>query len=446
MPLKTLLYLSLFGLAFLGGIFRHPVIGVYAYLATYNINPLGQWWGRFLPSFAERYAMLLALAIALGVLFQHAKLRYGRLLERQEVLLLLFVGVMWLSVLVGQGSGVDYNITKMTKVVLILLMASHVVTTAKQFEGMLWVFILSGLYLGYELYGGGGRFFGGRFHGGIGGSDFGEGNFLAAHFAFILPYVGVMLIKSAWKARAVLLLSAVFIVNSIVMTRSRGTFLALAVGAVFSLLLISGIKQYRKYVVVLIFVGMAGAVFLTDGSFWARMETLQVENVEDRDASAQGRLYAWRGAWEMSKDYPLGVGVGEFFSHIGGYAPEMAGRDAHSTYLRCLSELGFLGFALLMAIICNSFLILRKVEKASSSLEHDRVVNYQLFIYATRLALIIYLTAATFITSTYIEEFYWLLLLPVFLKRALDNEMELFESKKVISLDTSVGQMNGLYP
>jgi putative inorganic carbon (hco3(-)) transporter len=407
MPLRTLLYLGLFVAAFLGSIFAHPIIGVYAYLATYNINPLGQWWGAYLPGFAQRYAMLLALAIGLGVLFQHSKLRYGRLLVRQEVLLILFVGIMWLSVVLGQGSGIHFNIEKMTKVLFVLLMASHIITTRRFFEGMVWVFIISGLYLGYEMYGGAGTTRGGRFDAGVGGSDFGEGNFLAAHFAFILPFIGVVLAKGSWKVRLFTLVPAVFIVNAIVITRSRGAFLALAVAGIAALLLSARVKRYRKQLVLLLFVGALGAVTLTDDMFWERMVTIQAqEDFGERDLSAQHRLDAWHGAWLMAQDHPLGVGVGNFFHQIGNYYPELTGRDTHNTYLRCLAELGFHGFFVLVMLIVSAFFMLWRIERECESLDHEPQNFFHLYAFALKLSLIAYLVAAMFISSVYIEEFY----------------------------------------
>jgi len=49
------------------------------------------------------------------------------------------------------------------------------------------------VYLGIEAYAAPGWMFsGGRLDVGIGGSDFSEGNFLGAHFAMLLPFLGAM--------------------------------------------------------------------------------------------------------------------------------------------------------------------------------------------------------------------------------------------------------------
>ncbi len=424
MPLKTLLYLGLFAGAFCMSILVHPVIGVYAYLATYNINPLAQWWGNYLPDFVSRYALLLALAIGFGMVLQHAKLRYERFWERQEILLVLFVGVMWFSVVIDQGQGFAYNIEKMTKVLVILLMASHIITTRKFFEGMVWVFIISGFFLGLEMFGGAGSSRGGRFDAGVGGSDFGEGNFIAAHFAFVLPFIGVILARGSWKVRFFTLIPTVFIVNAIIITRSRGTFLALAVACVAAFFLSTRVKQHRKKIVVLIIVGIIGAVYLTDDRFWERMGTITVqEESGERDLSAQNRLDAWHGAWLMAQDYPLGVGVGNFFGYIGDYYLHLQGRDTHNTYLRCLAELGFHGFFVLAMLVASAFFMLWEIERRVDAVESELHGFFHLYAFALKLSLITYLVAAMFISAVYIEEFYWLLMMPVFLKRALDNEI-----------------------
>lgn len=426
LPMTTLAYLGLLGLALLGCIFYHPIVGVYAYLATYHINPPGQWWGALLPGFAQRYAFLLGIAIALGFIIHHAKLRYGRFLRSQEVIFLLFLGAIWLSLVLGQGVGIDYNATKMVNVFLALFMAAHIITTKKYFEGLLWVFILSGLYLGYELHSEGGTTLRGRFHSGVGGSDFAEGNMLAAQFGLILPFAGIMFLKGGWLARALCLVSAVFIVNGIIWTRSRGAFLALAVGLAAVLWYTLGLRQHRKKILVLLLVAAIGGLMLTDQAFWNRMFTIQIQS-ERMDTSAQGRLEAWRGAWEMALDYPLGVGIGQSFSLLGWYAQDMEDKDIHNTYLRCLAELGFHGLFLLLLLIFNAFRMLRNIKMQALSLEPECRRDFHLYVFATRIALVVYLTAIMFISAVYIAAFYWLLLMPVFLQRALENE--LIESK-----------------
>jgi hypothetical protein len=90
----------------------------------------------------------------------------------------------------------------MTKVTIVLLMASYVITNLGRYEMMIWTLIIAGLYLGYEAFSAPDWMFrGGRLDVGVGGSDFSEGNFLGAHFAMLLPLIGVMFLKGGWKSK-----------------------------------------------------------------------------------------------------------------------------------------------------------------------------------------------------------------------------------------------------
>ena len=126
-----------------------------------------------------------------------------------------------LSIPLGQGyNPADSNAMKMAKIVLVLLMASHIITTLPRFEAMVWVLIISGFLLGYETFTAPDSMFrGARFQSGVGGSDFKEGNFLGVHFAMLLPFMGIVFLKGNWKARAVCLVSGVMAVNAIILCR-----------------------------------------------------------------------------------------------------------------------------------------------------------------------------------------------------------------------------------
>ena len=76
-----------------------------------------------------------------------------------------------------------------------------------------------------------------------------------------------------------------------------------------------------------------------------------------------------------------------------------------------------------MLLISNAFWMLFAIDRAAQGLGKERIFGYHLHVFALKTALVIYLSAAMFISSVYIEELYWLLMMPVFLKRALDNEL-----------------------
>ena len=421
LPLTTILYLALFVSAVLGSILFNPLIGMTGYLITYHINPLTHWWGEYIPASIDRYSLILAVAIFIGMVLHKSKLKFMRMVETQEILLILFIGLVWLSVPLGvESEGIDWNVDKMTKVAVITIMASHLITDIRRYEIIVYLFIFTGLYLGIETYYAPiWSFHGGRLAQGIGGSDFGNGNMLAAHFVMVLAFIGVMFIKGGWKTRLLCSASAVFILNGIVLIQSRGAFLGLLVGAMSAVVFSK--KVSRKKIFICLLAGIIGAVYLTDTNFWERMKSIQTDTGE-MDMSSRSRIEFWKIAVDMALDYPLGVGAGNYHKVVGRYDISWEGKDTHNTYLRCLAEIGFQGLFILLLLIANAFRILSSISK-----DIDQLKNRETFlwhIYAVRIGLIAYLATVFFVSATYREDFYWFLMFPVFLKRSVENEID----------------------
>lgn len=420
MAIKSALFiLGVLG-TFGGAILIHPFIGLCGYLFSYNINPLGFWWGQQLPGIFQRYSMLFFLACFFGMILHWRKLPFRNLLDRQEVLLGLYILVIWISTLTGVPTHtLGFNSMKMTKIFMILLVASHLVTQLKFFNIMIWVYMVSALISGFEIYTADYlAYFGGRLQSGVGGSDFAEGNFLAAHYVMILPWLGINFLKGGWKTKAFCVIATAFIVNTLILIESRGAFLALGVGTVF-VLLTAG-RKYRKQILILLLIGAGGFVYLSDTTFWARMNTIETTQSE-MDRSSTNRIEAWYAAIEMFWDYPYGVGVGNFKTLIGLYNPDAEGRDTHNTFFRCLAELGIQGLSVLLLMIYTAHGYIRQIQK-HLDLSTPLGQEYDLHTLALRTGLIMYLVTTCFLSHNYVEEFYWVLMFPLFLKRCYENE------------------------
>jgi len=420
LPLKIILYLVLLFFGMAGSVFYHPFIGIIGYLFTYNINPVGHWWGVPLVDWGIRYSLFLVVGTGIGIIIYRSKLKFKSLFVSQEILLILFLGIIWLSIPFGLGfNSEDTNAIKMTKVVIIILMASHIITDFKKYEIMLWTLIIAGLYLGYETYQAPDWMFeGGRIDRGIGGSDFNEGNFLGSHFGILLPFIGVMFLKGGWKNKVICLISGVFVINGVILCRSRGVFLAILLGIITAI--IFSIRGMRKRILLGIIIAMLGSVFLIDPGFWSRMESIEIDTSE-MGPSAQGRILAWEAALSITWDYPLGIGEGNFKKYVGQYNPNIPGKDTHDTFLRCLAELGVQGLFIYMLLIANAFNILRKLRTQVRRMANE--TDFRWHIYGLTVSIIIFISSGMFITHTYIEELYWLLLFPVFLKRSVENQL-----------------------
>lgn len=247
---KTILFAGLFLLCTLGALVW-PHLGVYGYIADYCIGSSDQWWALPLTRMGVRYSFILALFTMLGMLIQWPKLRFGgNILYSQEYLLVLFLAVIWFSVLISEATTGRYTVTdhpsiKMTKIFIFLLMMTHIVTDYKKLDHLFWVFVVISLLVGLDAYDTPrSAYVGGRLEG-VGGKDFSEANYLSAFMAIMLPIIAVQFLRSGLKGKLLCLISGAFTANTIVLCRSRGAFLGIAAGMCMALM-VSPSKHRKK--------------------------------------------------------------------------------------------------------------------------------------------------------------------------------------------------------
>jgi putative inorganic carbon (HCO3(-)) transporter len=425
MPLKTILWAGFF-VATCFGALGAPIWGIIGYVGHYSIGAERQWWEAPLSPLGIRYSFTLAAFTALGIAVNWGKLRFGpKLFCRQEKLLLLFLGIVWLLVAFGPETvghytqpGIDHPSMKLTKIVIFTLMLTHVVTDLKNLDRLLWVLVIGALILGLQAYSTPySAFVHGRLDS-VGGPDFSEGNFFAAYMAAMLPIIGVQFLRTRGIGKLLCLVSGVFTTNAIVLTRSRGAFVGLAAGAVMAALLAP--RKYRTKIFAGLLVAGLGGLYLCDPQFLARMTTIDRPE-EQRDRSAQSRIELTKLGLRMFADHPLGIGVGNFFQTVGGYDPAYEGRDAHNTYIRCLTELGIQGLLVFGLLIANAWVMLRRINRRAEDLPPPHKRSVLFLSYGMCCALATMAACCLTISLTYVEFIWWFLALPVCLERAVDN-------------------------
>ena len=184
------------------------------------------------------------------------------------------------------------------------------------------------------------------------GNDFGWGLLTLMVFPLNLVLGNRRLVT-----RALGVTSVAIGVNAVLGTQSRGAFLAMCAGTLYYLVWVSRRKALGFVVVATI----AGIVFVASPSGYGdRMGT--IANYEDDD-SARQRTVAWKAAFQMAQDYPLGVGAGNFSAAYGHfYIPADAHgygafrwMSAHSVYFRVLAEYGFGGLFMLLSLMYLCF-------------------------------------------------------------------------------------------
>ena len=173
------------------------------------------------------------------------------------------------------------------------------------------------------------------------------------------------------------LLHVLFAVSivAIIFTYSRGAFLGLA--TLLGVLIWRSPWRMRFAAGVLV----AGLIVvpLAPQALKDRIASIQAqESAETRDGSAAGRIEAWITAWRIAVAHPF-AGEGfralwnpEIWNEYFGYNSlnytnygynALAIRDVHSLYFEVLSEHGFLGFGLYIAIIVSAMVTLAGVRR-----------------------------------------------------------------------------------
>lgn len=329
---------------------------------------------------------------------------------------------MLLSLVTGKGQSTQTMmlIDKMLKVVVFLLVMSHVLISRQRLWILVVVLTLSTLYLGHEARNAPpGAFMKNRLDG-IGGPDFRESAGLAIHLCALLPFVAVTLRCRTWWLRIVAFLAAGYGINAVLLCRARSAFLASLVAGLAAL--VYAPRRHRRWIAVALVAGAIGVGVLSDSWFWKRMDTIIVDE-EERDSSAATRLIIWAAAWDMVMENPLGVGVGRFDHEIRKYTDKLQNmrRDAHNSFVLCAGEIGAVGLAAYLLTLGLAWATLGRAAKMTRQLV-DRDL-FEWVILANRLAIIVYVVAGMFVSRFYTEGMWWLLILPVCVVRAITAEV-----------------------
>jgi O-antigen ligase len=200
------------------------------------------------------------------------------------------------------------------------------------------------------------------------------------HFAFLVEIalgliVGLAFMRRGRRDRAVLYLSPLLLLGaSIILSKSRGGLLAIAVELIFAALMFVNLRAVgnqnranqklwsrwaRSLLVTIVAVGVL-LVIVVAGVFWLGGDQLAT-GVETATAEMAGgeasemhegarRRDIWRASWLMFKAHPIaGAGLGGFWAEVPVYhsaSGVSTPQQAHNDYLELLASGGLLGAAL----------------------------------------------------------------------------------------------------
>lgn len=335
----------------------------------------------------------------------------------------------------------DYIKDGMIAVIVVILLQR-----SKALRGALWTMLLAGIFLGslsvfqyvtdsFDNNFGGFALSG--LHQIVGDQDeyrvggpLGDPNYFAQIMVVLIPIaLERFLHEKKIVLKLIALLAFVLSVLCVILSYSRGGFLAMAVVLVMFFLL----YPPRANQIPIIIISVLILVLFIPPSYMDRILTLgdllrpSTRSLRVEELSFRGRLSENLAAWEMIRTNPVfGVGLNSYsflfgeYAQIHGIALEAEEREPHNLYLEVLAETGIFGFILFIALLSGAIRIIYSVWKKFLEM---RQTNNAGLVAGLGLGLMGYLTSSLFIHGAFARYMYLLLGLGFSLSMVFQNEI-----------------------
>lgn len=323
-------------------IYKKPYFGAVMWIWISVMNLHSQGWG-----FAR--TMPFAAIIAAVTMVSLVLTKEDKRLPMTGVTQLFIAFFVWMSitaVFAIHAEAVSGQWIKVSKIMGMTLAVMMAIKTRKHIEMVIWTIVVSIGFYGVK---------GGIFTIRSGGSErvWGpEGTFIdgnnevALAFVIVIPlmYFLVTLTKNRW-GRYALFASIFLCALASLGSYSRGALLAIGAMSVFLWL------KSKEKVKLGLLMTLATPILLAlmPSKWFERMDTI---NEYQDDASAMGRVNAWKMATNLASDRLTGGGFEIYDAGVfAQYAPNPQDiHAAHSIYFQVLGEHGFPGLALYLAL------------------------------------------------------------------------------------------------
>ena len=221
------------------------------------------------------------------------------------------------------------------------------------------------------------------------GGSVSNANTLGMHLTTGLMFAAFLFQELKNWMRWVAFATIPFILNAVILTQSRGTFLGLLGAGFVSFFLLP--RSLRKGYYVSVGLGVVLFFILAHDQFLDRMSTMlnigdETAEIDNSDAS---RIVIFQSGWEMAKDYPMGAGyrgtriLSPFYMDKQYLAEATGARSAHNTFMAALVEQGFPGGAIYLLLVFWTYKTLKRLKRMDRSGLPPTLGIYRTFIGAS---------------------------------------------------------------
>ncbi len=393
----TIAWLCLYFGGLAVSLIKGPIYGLITYFFTYYTQFS---WGK--QHKTERWSLYASLAVfASYIIKKNAEVQLSHFeMPQMKWLIIFLLNMVFVGFFAVAPEANQRELIAFAKLSVLYFLTICIVRKKLHYKLFLWIQVWGSYLFGWQ--GHGAKLTGGRLEG-IGGPETTTSNGLANHLIMILPFFNnLFFYGNKWEKLAVIWATP-WVLNAIILCNSRGAFLGIVAMAIMAYARAQ--KKIRKKMLVGMILGALLFVYLADERFWERMDTLK-----EGGEKSSGRVETWKGALNLIKDHPLGVG-GQGFVYLSPiYIPEVVAehggeqRSVHNSYLKVATNYGIQGFILYALFIYGTLRQLRHMRKRVGA-END--LFYHTESTAIEIAIWGFLIAATFGARPYFETLFW---------------------------------------
>ncbi len=311
------------------------------------MSPGDTWWGNLVPDI--RY-MLIAGTVAVISLFIHGASNDGIKFSKigfSRILIAFIINLAFINMWAVEPEEHLEGFILYAKHFVVMYLIYRISINTEMIKMILLVTVVGCLWFGFQAYGKSGRLEG------VAGA-INNANTLGMQMSTGVLVAGMMFMGFKGHFKWIPFFSIPLILNTVVLSGSRGAFLGLVTGGLAAAYFCP--PRFRAQFGVLSVLAVVLFFMVAHEQFLERIASIFLikEGTEAADTSAGGRLEIAGYGWEMAKDYPLGAGHKGTRSLSPGYIPahllSKGRRSAHNSVMAALVSYGFIGAALYLAL------------------------------------------------------------------------------------------------